>query len=125
MRPVPVRADVDQQVAAIGYDVDQQVDQLGAGQGVGGGFPGVVPEGAAQAAAQLPGPAGCGVGDGVLVGLDVVVEVRPRPGQFPSQPRRRLQRQDDVPQVQSADDGVAWHPDLVHRSLTTPSATVS
>jgi hypothetical protein len=57
-----VRADVDQQVAAIGYDVDQQVDQLGAGQGVGGGFPGVVPEGAAQAAAQLPGPAGWGSG---------------------------------------------------------------
>jgi hypothetical protein len=79
---------------------------------VGGGFPGVVPEGAAQAAAQLPGPAGCGVGDGVLVGLDVVVEVRPRPGQFPSQPRRRLQRQDDVPQVQSADDAVARDPDL-------------
>ena len=71
-----VGADVDQQVAAVGDDLDQQVDQLGAGEGVGGGLLGVVPEGPAQAAAQLPGPGGGGVGYGVLVGLEVVVEAR-------------------------------------------------
>lgn len=40
-----VRADVDQQVAAVGDDIGQQVDELGAGEGVGGGLLGVVPKG--------------------------------------------------------------------------------
>jgi hypothetical protein len=57
-----VGADVDQQVAAVGDDVGQQVDQLGAGEGVGGGLLGVVAEGLAQAASQLPGPCGRRVG---------------------------------------------------------------
>ena len=53
-----VRADVDEQVAAMGDDVGEQVDELGAGDGVGGGLLGVVAEGAVQAPAQLPGPRG-------------------------------------------------------------------
>ena len=50
-----VGADVDQQVAAVGDDIGQQTDQLGAGEGVGDGLLGVVPEGAAKAATELPG----------------------------------------------------------------------
>jgi hypothetical protein len=57
-----VRADVDEQVAAVGDDIGEQMDQLGAGEGVGGGLLGVVPERPAQAAGELPGAGGRGRG---------------------------------------------------------------
>ncbi len=120
-----VRADVDEQVAAVGDDVGEQVDELGAGEGVGGGLLGVVAEGAAQAPAQLPGPRGRRVGDGVLVGLDVVVEGGGRWGSGrPTRANALRDREMNRRYRARARRFVgiwAW----VQRSLTTPSATVS
>src|SRR5215217_4441696 len=99
-------SDVDEQVAAVGDDIGEQVDELGAGEGVGGGLLGVVPEGSAQAAGQLPGSGGRRAGGGVLVGVEVGVDALSLLGQRPARSGQRLERQGDEPQVQLADQAV-------------------